>query len=225
MRQIDKIFVFIGPPGAGKGSLANLCSKNFGWMQVSTGNLCRKHIAEKTKIGKEIDLIIKSGKLIGDDIITDMVFDWLSENIKNTQGVILDGYPRTTMQAEAFDLILQKMLPDAQKIVVVFLVSDDVVVSRLCRRFICTNIDCQAVYSVLADEPCGQAKICDECGGILGRRSDDEEVAVRKRLMIYHKHAQDLIDFYQAEKAKIIKIDCSKPLQEVFSVFCNSINN
>src|SRR5437762_6897088 len=100
-------------------------------MQVSTGNLCRKHIAEETKIGKEIDLIIKSGKLISDDIITSMVSEWLSENAPKTSGIIFDGYPRTVAQAQAFENILKMIFPDVQEQVILFLIPDDIVVDRL----------------------------------------------------------------------------------------------
>jgi len=224
LSQIKNVLIFIGPPGAGKGSLANLCTKRFGWMQVSTGNLCRKHIAEGTKIGKEIDLIIKSGKLISDDIVTQMVSEWLSENAHKTSGVIFDGYPRTIVQAEAFERILKNSFSEAQRRVIRFLIPDDVIVDRLCRRFICQNKDCQAVYSIAPEALLNQVMICNECGSVLGRRADDEEVAVRKRLTVYHKHEQDLINFYCNNGTKIIELDAAKPLQEVFELFCKSMN-
>ncbi len=218
-RHIEKIFIFIGPPGAGKGSLANLCTKRFGWMQVSTGNLCRKHIVEETKIGKEIDLIIKSGKLISDDIITDMVKDWLHENAQRMSGVIFDGYPRTLAQAQSFENILKEEFPESQEQVILFLIPDDVVVDRLCRRFVCQNIDCQAVYSIAPGNISDSTLICDKCGVALGRRSDDEEEAVRKRLAVYYTHTKALVDFYRNNGTKVIELDASKPLQEVFKCF------
>lgn len=224
MNQAGHVFIFIGPPGAGKGSLANLCTKRFGWMQVSTGNLCRKHIAEETKIGKEIDLIIKSGKLISDDTITSMVSEWLHENAQKTSGVIFDGYPRTVAQAQAFEHILKMVYPDVREQIVLFLIPDDVVVDRLCRRFICQNKDCQAVYSIAPGMKLDQVMICNECGAALGRRGDDEEGAVRKRLSVYHKHAQELIDFYRNNGTEIIELDAAKPLQEVFKFFLQKLD-
>ncbi len=224
MNQAEKIFIFIGPPGAGKGSLANICTKRFGWMQVSTGNLCRKHIAEETKIGKEIDLIIKSGRLINDDIITNMIAEWLQDNANKTSGIIFDGYPRTVAQAEEFEKILEKIFPDVNEYVVLFKIADDIVVDRLCRRFICQNKDCQAVYSIPAEASIEQMMICNECGSPLGRRKDDEEDAVRKRLSVYHKHEQELVNFYCINGTKIIEIDASQQLQEVFKFFLQQIN-
>jgi adenylate kinase len=226
LNQATKVFIFIGPPGAGKGSLATLCVKNFGWLQISTGNLCRKHIAEQTKIGKEIDLIIKSGKLINDDLISLMVFEWLNENTGRASGVIFDGYPRTVAQAETFDALINSRFPDVQVKVVLFEISDDVVVNRLCSRYICQNKECQAVYSLSpqSDLTSIATTVCDLCSGHLGRRDDDTEVAVRKRLDIYHKHENQLIGFYRNNGTEIIALDASKPLSEVFEAFVTAID-
>ena len=226
MNHVGKVFIFIGPPGAGKGSLASLCVKHFDWLQISTGNLCRKHIAEQTKIGKEIDLIIKSGKLINDDLITFMVFEWFNENADKALGIIFDGYPRKVAQAQAFDAMLKEKFPTAQEKIVLFNLSDDVVVNRLCSRYVCQNKECQAVYSLSPHSGLTPTNItvCDLCSGPLGRRDDDSEVAVRKRLDIYHRHEQQLIDFYQSINADIIELDASKQLLEVFEDFIQIIS-
>lgn len=226
MNQAGKVFIFIGPPGAGKGSLASLCVKHFDWLQISTGNLCRKHIAEQTKIGKEIDLIIKSGKLINDDLITFMVFEWFNENADKASGIIFDGYPRTVAQAQAFDAMLKEKFPAVQEKIVLFNLSDDVVVNRLCSRYVCQNKECQAVYSLSPHSGLAPADttVCDLCSGHLGRRDDDSEIAVRKRLDIYHRHEQQLIDFYQSINADITRIDASKQLQDVFEYFVQIIS-
>jgi adenylate kinase len=219
------VFIFIGPPGAGKGSLSNLCASQFGWLQISTGNLCRKHIAEQTKIGKEIDLIIKSGKLINDDLITDMVFEWFFEQVSEASGIIFDGYPRTVAQAEAFDAMLKEMFPVMRVRVVLFSLADDVVVNRLCSRYICQNKECQAIYSISPHSDLMPVELvrCDLCSGILGRRDDDNEEAVRRRLEIYHRHEQQLVDFYRNNGTEIIDLDASKPLREVFDDFVQRI--
>ena len=225
MNHVGKVFIFIGPPGAGKGSVASLCVKQFDWIQISTGNLCRKHIAEQTKIGKEIDLIIKSGKLINDELINFMVFEWFNENVGKASGIIFDGYPRTVAQAQAFDAMLKASFPTVQENVVLFSLSDDVVVNRLCSRYVCQNKECQAVYSLSPHSDIAPiaTKMCDLCSGHLGRRDDDNEIAVRNRLDIYHQHEQQLIDFYQNNGNEIIKLDASKPLREVFEIFTRII--
>ena len=225
MNLAGKVFIFIGPPGAGKGSLSSLCVKQFGWLQISTGNLCRKHIAEQTKIGKEIDLITKSGKLINDELINSMVFEWFGEHADKASGIIFDGYPRTVAQAEAFDLMLRDMFPSMRVRVVLFNLADDIVVNRLCSRYICQNKECQAIYSFAAgsDVAAMPTVLCDLCSGPLGRREDDNEEAVRKRLEIYHRHEQQLIGFYRSNESEIIELDASKPLDEVFNDFVHSI--
>jgi adenylate kinase len=223
--QVRDIFIFIGPPGAGKGSLSSLCVNHFGWLQISTGNLCRKHIAEQTKIGKEIDLIIKSGKLINDDLITTMVFEWFSENADKATGIIFDGYPRTVAQAQSFDALLKAQFPMVRERVVLFEITDDIVVERLCSRYVCQNKECQAVYSrsSCSDLVSTEAMVCGLCSAPLGRREDDSEIAVRKRLDIYHRHEQQLLDFYHDNKSEVIKLDASKKLQQVFEDFVQVI--
>ena len=227
MNLVGNVFIFIGPPGAGKGSLSSLCVKNFGWLQISTGNLCRKHIAEQTKIGKEIDLIIKSGKLINDDLITFMVFEWFSENAHKATGIIFDGYPRTVAQAEAFDVMIKIKFPSVKTRVVLFEITDTMVIDRLCSRYVCQNPECQAVYSHSSDLNAisTEAMVCALCSGSLGRREDDSEVAVRKRLDIYHRHEQQLLDFYKKNEIDIIKLDASKQLQQVFEDFVQIVGD
>ena len=225
MSHVENIYIFIGPPGAGKGSVSNLCVNSFGWTQISSGNLCRKNIAEQTKIGKEIDFIIKSGKLIDDELITRMIFEWFSEHKEKITGVILDGYPRTVAQAKALDEIVKSIFLSKKIYVVLFHLSDDKVVERLCSRFICQNKDCQAVYSgsSYSDLEPKQYGVCDICSSKLGRREDDSESSVRDRLKIYHKHEQQLISFYRHNGHNIIELDASRPLRDVFEKFVELI--
>ena len=224
--QVGDVFIFIGPPGAGKGSLSSLCVAHFGWLQISTGNLCRKHIAEQTKIGEEIDLIIKSGKLINDDLITSMVFEWFVENANKANGIIFDGYPRTVLQAQSFDTMLKAEFPHVKVKVVLFDITDDVVVNRLCSRYVCKNKECQAVYSrsSSSDIASTEAMVCGLCSGPLGRREDDSEIAVRNRLDIYHRHELQLLDFYKENNFEIIKLDASQQLQKVFEDFVHRVS-
>jgi len=175
--------------------------KKLGWSQLSTGNLCRKHISEQTEIGKKIDLVIKSGKLIDDGLVTQMVAEWFKEQVNRVPAVILDGYPRTVIQAGALRDLLKSTYPEQKVSVVRFIIADDAVVNRLCSRYICENKDCQEVYSSVSGSSFASKKtgICDVCSGQLMRRDDDVEESIRKRLHIYHKHEQKLIDFYQDE--------------------------
>ncbi len=216
-----EIIVFIGPPGSGKGSLSNLCINQFGWIQLSTGFLCRKHIAEQTEIGKQIDFFIKSGKLITDSLVIAMVDDWLITSIDNYKGVVLDGFPRTIAQAEALDIIIQKKVPSCRLHVIKLSISDDCVVERLSRRFICKNKDCQMVYSMTTQADLGPKKPneCDYCTGELVRRPDDDSAIVRERLKSYHSYEKNLLNFFVNSGKTITQINVEKPLYEVFEDF------
>jgi len=217
----ENIFIFIGPPGSGKGSLSNLCIQKFGWKQLSTGNLCRKHVAKETIIGKKIDFAIKSGKLISDDLITQMIIGWFINQSVNNFTVILDGYPRTVAQAQFFNDFIQKNFKAPKLQIIRFLIPDDTVVTRLCYRYICQNNDCQTVYSLTSDFLNSSKKlmICDLCSSSLGRRSDDKESIVRKRLKIYYKYEKKLLDFYRFTGQFIKRINVNKALDEVFENF------
>jgi len=217
----EKIFIFIGPPGSGKGSLSNLCIQKFGWKQFSTGNLCRKHVAKKTSIGQKIDFAIKSGKLISDDLITQMIIKWFIDQPVSNSTVILDGYPRTVVQAQFFNDFIQKNFKAPKLQVIKFLIPDDAVVTRLCHRYVCQNNDCQAVYSLISDSLNSSKKlmICDLCSSSLGRRSDDKESTIRKRLKIYYKYEKELLDFYHLAGQFVKKVNVNKALDEVFEDF------
>jgi len=216
-----QVLVFIGPPGSGKGSLSKLCVQQFGWAQLSTGNLCRQHIAEQTEIGKEIAFAIKSGNLISDNLITSMVQEWLAEKIGTISGIILDGYPRTVAQARAFDEFVQNKLSGLSLKIIRFYIPDEDLIARLSGRLVCTNKECQAVYSAIPGSLQQPKKpmICDVCGAALGQREDDQLASVRERLLIYHKHEQDLLTFYKNSGKDIISLNAGHPLEEVFKEF------
>lgn len=220
------IVIFIAPPGAGKGSLSYLLVKRQNWVQLSTGNLCREQIAQGTELGSQIDFIIKSGKLISDGIIVELVRDWLVKNLAHAQGVILDGFPRTVAQAAALDTLLHELatdpeFTDVQLKIVHLKLSDACVMQRLTERLICQEKTCQAVYSVQKDSPrAPQCNLtCDECSGRLVRRADDEKIAIAQRLAVYHEHEQELLDFYHAHGQVVITINADQPLENVYSEF------
>lgn len=195
------VYVFLGAPGSGKGTLSALCVKELGWGRLSTGELCRKHIAEKTSIGAEIDFAIKSGKLVSDALITSMVEQWFVDYKKNNnKPVILDGYPRTVAQAQALDRLFEKHFPHIQLTVVHFLISQEALRSRLDGRLICLNTDCQAVYSLKSSalKPRNDM-ICDVCGSALGVRKDDHASSIAERLRVYAEHERDLLRYYRQQ--------------------------
>ena len=225
MNRQRQLIIFIGPPGCGKGSLSQLCVRKLGWVQLSTGSLCRKHIAQRTEIGKQIDFSIKSGNLVTDELIVAMVEQWLGENVHQQGGVILDGFPRTVAQAESLQGLIQEKLQDCSVKVIQLGASDEVIVHRLLGRFVCENNDCQAVYSnhVSSALTSQKSNVCDICSSKLTRRDDDEEVTIRKRLTTYYGYEQSLIDFYRFHGQEVAKLNVEKPLDMVFKDFTKII--
>src|SRR3990167_8884154 len=142
-----KLLVFLGPPGAGKGSLSQMFVKKYGALQLSTGNLCRKQVAEGTEIGKQIDFAMKSGTLVPDSVIIEMVIDWLETDAQDAEFVIFDGFPRTVAQVRAFVELLKERHAGLQLFIVRMDIAQDKLVTRLSSRVICSNRGCQAVYS------------------------------------------------------------------------------
>ncbi len=216
--SLKSIVVFIGPPGSGKGSVSRLCAQQLNWKQVSTGDLCRRHIQEKTSIGKEIDFAIKSGKLVSDRLITEMVCDWFKGHEENTP-IILDGYPRTVEQASLLNEFLGSASQSLKITVVRFLVPDSAVVERLRMRYVCKNKDCQAVYSMRPGSSQAPQKphVCDVCESELGRRQDDNIEAVYERLKVYHTHEESLLEFYKRMGQSIPEVDGDQPIEQVFA--------
>jgi adenylate kinase len=220
------LIVFLGPPGAGKGSLSQLCVEAFGWVQLSTGFLCRKHISEQTELGKSIDFSIKSGKLIDDSLIVEMVEKWLTENAHRYTGFILDGFPRTVEQAESLQNIIRTKMKFCDLKVIKLSVADDVVTQRLHSRFVCENKDCQRVYSLQEKSVLvGEKRSCDLCSSPLIRRSDDTDETVKTRLKTYRSYENLLIDFYSGKGQTITELNVEKPLMDVFEEFKQIFND
>ncbi len=207
----------MGPPGAGKGTLSQLCIKRLGWRQLSTGNLCRQHIARGTELGKKIDFAIKSGKLIEDSLMIGMVDEWLA-SVDQSCTVIFDGFPRTVAQAHALHELIE-FRQDLKLRLIRLSLSDQDVMYRLLARSICQDDKCQLVYSLHEHSTQRPMKemTCNECGGQLMRRSDDEEVAIAERLKIYHEHEKGLLSFYQEQGHEIKDVEAALPLEEVYA--------
>lgn len=214
----QQLVVLMGPPGSGKGSLSRPLVDDMGWLQLSTGNLCRFHIAQQTPIGKEIDLIIKSGKLVHDELIAAMVEEWIAEQpIDKT--ILLDGYPRTAEQATLLLTMVKNGSYDLK--IFDFSVQDQVIVDRLAHRIVCSNKACQAVYSDRSDSTQAplQKGICNLCSAKLVRRADDEPGAISERLRIYHTHAQELMNFFVEAGIPVCHIDGNKSIDMVYDEF------
>jgi len=207
------VLLFLGAPGAGKGTLAQRCCSMLNYEQVSTGNLCREHVAQSTDIGKKIDLALKSGRLIDDGLITAMVLQWFA-SYSEKQHIILDGYPRTVMQAEAFHHFVEQE-QTIKPTVIHLTVDEQTVVNRLGMRLICSKSGCQAVYSFAADSDTVTPR-CQKCAALLVRRPDDEAAAIKKRLKLYRAHETALLDCYRRLNYEIAVLDASGAAEEIF---------
>lgn len=188
--------IFLGPPGAGKGSLAVKVAEDYKIPHISTGDIFRDNIKRGTELGVKVKAIIDSGALVSDDLTCELVKDRLSkDDCKN--GFILDGFPRTIPQAEMFTSIC----PDVT--VVNFQIADDVVIKRLSTRRVCKK--CGANYNVLTLPPKTEG-VCDKCGGELYQRDDDKQESIMHRMEVYREQTEPLIDFYR-KKGQLKDID------------------
>ena len=199
-------FIFLGPPGAGKGSLAVKVAEEYKIPHISTGDIFRANIKNQTELGKKVDAIIKSGGLVSDDITCELVKNRLEEaDCKN--GFILDGFPRTIPQAEMFTSICNDVS------VVNFEIADDVVIKRLSTRRVCK--ECKENYNIITLPPKKEG-VCDKCGGELFQREDDKQESILHRMEVYREQTEPLIDFYR-KKSQITDIDGATQTSELLS--------
>jgi adenylate kinase len=207
--------IFLGPPGAGKGTQARILERRFGVKQISTGDILREHRAAGTPLGKQAEGYMQRGELVPDNLIVDMV---VGELEKYPSGFILDGFPRTVAQAEALDAMLErKGWPlDA---VVQFDADRGTLVSRLSARW--SNPRNGRTYNAVTNPP-KTAGIDDEDGGPLIQRVDDLPETVAKRLDVYDAQTRPLIEYYR-KTGKLAEIDALRSVSEVASQLMQSI--
>ena len=188
------IIIMLGAPATGKGSVAELLSKKYNIPAISSGDIFRKHVSEKTEIGELINSYISKGNLVPDEIVLRMLKERLEEpDVKN--GAILDGFVRTVAQAEAFDKMLEEM-NEKIDVVVNLETPEDEILERIVNRRICTNKQCKAVYNLVLHSSKVEG-ICDKCGSPLEQRSDDTLEKAKNRLDVYHKETEPLVKYYE----------------------------
>src|SRR6056297_3239824 len=189
---VAPVLILLGPPGAGKGTQARMLQDRFGLVQLSTGDLLRAAVAAGTEAGQKAKAVMEAGDLVSDDIVLAILKDRLGEPDVN-KGVILDGFPRTTGQAEALDRLLSE---SGQQIdaAISLEVEDEAMVERVSGRYTCAS--CGEGYHDSFKQP-AVAGICDKCGGTeFKRRADDNAETVRSRLAAYHAQTAPLIAYY-----------------------------
>ncbi len=201
--------ILLGAPGAGKGTQAARIEKKFGLPQISTGDLFRYNIKNQTELGKKVKGIMDRGELVPDSVVNELVLDRIARD-DCKDGYILDGYPRTIPQAEAFDAALAEK-GEAVDLAIDIEVPDDFIIERMAGRRTCPA--CGATFHV-SHRPPKTEGICDLCGAALTIRDDDKPETVKKRLSVYHENTQPLIDYYKAQ-GKVREIDGTRSMDEV----------
>jgi len=200
------IIVLLGPPGAGKGTQADLLSAKLGIPKIATGDVLRAALRDGTKRGLEAKAYMDRGDLVPDSVILGILQDVMTSPAAK-EGAILDGAVRTVPQAEGLGKMLKEIGKKVDR-VLLFDVDDEELVKRLSTRTVCEG--CQTPY--MGRDPGAK---CEKCGGKLVRRKDDEPEAVRNRLEVYRRQTAPVIDWYDDNKMKVLKIDADAPVDAV----------
>ena len=183
--------LLIGPPGSGKGTQAKYLVENFSIPQISTGDILRENVHNRTPLGKEAEKFMTDGKLVPDSIIIDMMEKRLDKK-DCSNGYILDGFPRTIPQAEGLDNLLDGM-NRILDYVIVMVVPDNLIITRLSNRRSCKG--CGQVYNLIFEPPANAGK-CNQCNEELYLREDDNPATIQERLIVFHQQTEPVIKYY-----------------------------
>jgi adenylate kinase len=186
--------ILLGPPGAGKGTIAKALMQHDGSVQISTGDILRAAVAAGTELGKQAEAVMKAGDLVTDELIMGIMEERLQEE-DCQQGYLLDGFPRTIPQAEALKALLAK-LGEKLNCALELDIPREVIIDRLTTRRTCTN--CGEIYNVKSKPPRVEG-VCDVCGSEIVQRDDETEEAIENRLQVYKEQTAPLVDFYRGE--------------------------
>ena len=213
------VVILLGPPGVGKGTQAARLADAEGWEHVSTGDLLRAARRDGTELGKKAQAFMDAGELVPDSLILDLVRDHL-KGVAPEAGILFDGFPRTTAQAEGLGGVLKEVRRKVGR-VVVFEAPDETLVERLSGRRSCP--DCGAVYNVHQNPP-RQKGVCDRCGGKLVQRADDTADTVRRRLEVYQELTAPLIAWYDGSEAKVVRVPADQAVDDVQADFRRAVH-
>lgn len=206
--------MFLGAPGAGKGTQASLVSEKYSIPSISTGALLRAAISNQTKLGLEAKSYMDAGALVPDSVVVGIIKEKLqSDDCKN--GFILDGFPRTVNQAEALD-----SMGIGIDLVIDIEIADEKIVERISGRRVCSK--CGATYHISYLPPKKEG-ICDNCSSELIMRSDDAPETVLSRLEVYHKQTEPLIDYY-SKHGKMLVVDGTLSIEDASKIICTEID-
>lgn len=207
--ELINFYVFLGPPGAGKGTQAKKAASRLGIPQVSSGDIFRDNLKNKTELGERANKYIKIGELVPDDITIAMINERLSRS-DCARGAILDGFPRTPTQAEALDRFLMENNSQIKKVPYIK-VSEAELISRLTER-----LTCRAEGHIFHKRfnPPKVSGICDFDGSELYQREDDKPDTVKHRITVYEEQTQPLVDYYH-QRELLVEIDGNQPIDQV----------
>ena len=202
--------IFLGPPGAGKGTQADKLQDAFGIVKISTGDILREAVNQGTTLGEIAKVYMERGELVPDDIIIGLV----REKILQLDQFVLDGFPRNLAQAKALETI-----PAKKELVFLFKISKEELVKRLTSRLVCPK--CKAVYNKISLPP-KVDEICDICFTPLVKRSDDNEETIERRYKVWEAEEKALVDYYE-KKGNLYSIDASLGSEMIFEKICSII--
>lgn len=203
--------ILLGGPGAGKGTQAKKLIEKYGIPQISTGDILRAAVKEGTELGLKAKSYMDQGKLVPDELIIDIIEERLKQP-DCQKGYMLDGFPRTVVQADALDNLLKRMESKIDHVISID-VDKEELVKRLTGRRTCRQ--CGAMYHVMFNPP-KKEDVCDNCDGELYQRDDDNEKTVRSRLDVYEKQTHPLIQYYK-EKGLLRPIDGVGSIETIFN--------
>jgi adenylate kinase len=208
--------IFLGPPGAGKGTQAERVSASLGLVHLAPGDLFRQAVKSGDKLGSKVSSYMERGELVPDDITIKVILKKL-ERSGSAKGVILDGFPRNYIQAKALDEALRLKDKTIDRVIYIE-VDKDELVRRLSNRWLCR--DCQTPYS---SKPGEVVRDCAACGGVLYQRPDDKPETVRRRLEVYFAETAPLIEYYRNQH-KLVEVDGEGKVEEITSRIIGALN-
>jgi len=202
--------ILLGPPGAGKGTLAGSLKTKLGVFHISTGDILREEMKKQTKMGQRIRALVENGQLVPDSIVTSIIKQRITRVEVRKRGFLLDGFPRTEKQARYLDKILNKI---NQSVDYAFYLkaSLPVIIRRLTGRLVCRQ--CGALFNIFEKPPVKEG-VCDECGGELYQRADDNEETIKTRMDVYLENTKPIIEYYQSQ-GKLISLNADQDSEEL----------
>ena len=208
-KKLRRALIFLGPPGAGKGTQAKEIAQMYGLPHLSTGDMFRDHVTRGSELGRRAKPIMDAGQLVPDDIVLGMVEERISQP-DCAGGFVFDGFPRTIAQAEKLGKILERT-KFGSPVVLLLEAEPEELVRRMGSRLACAK--CGTTYNLTVQPPRETGK-CDRCGGPLAQRADDREEVVRERLAVYERQTKPLVDFYR-KRGELNELDGTKPVETV----------